>query len=138
MEDLFRFANMSVLPGWLLLLVAPGWKWTQRFCTMFVPIALGLLYAWLLRDGLGEGDFGSLAGVMKLFTLPQAAFAGWVHYLIFDLFIGAWEARDAQRLRISRWLVAPCQFMTLMLGPIGLALYLLMRGGLRKQWEVGA
>jgi hypothetical protein len=137
MEDLFRIANMSVLPGWLLLFVAPRWKWTQRYCTLFVPLALGLFYAWLLRDGLGDGDFGSLAGVMKLFAMPQAAFAGWVHYLIFDLFIGAWEARDAQRLGISRWLVLPCQFMTLMLGPIGLALYLLMRGGLRKQWEVG-
>lgn len=137
MEDLFRLANTSVLPGWLLLVVAPRWKWTQRYCALFVPIALGLVYAWLLRAGLGEGDFGSLAGVMRLFAQPQAAFAGWVHYLIFDLFLGAWEARDAAQLGMPRWLVVPCQILTFLLGPIGLALYLLLRGGLKKQWEVG-
>ncbi len=138
MEELFRLANLSVLPGWLLLIVAPGWKWTQRYCTLFIPVALGSLYAWLLRTGLGDGDFGSLSGVMKLFALPQAAFAGWVHYLIFDLFTGAWETRDARELKIPRWLLLPCQLMTFLLGPIGLALYLLLRGGLRKRWEIGA
>jgi hypothetical protein len=63
----------------------------------------------------------------------QALLAGWIHYLAFDLFTGAWEARDARRLRISRWLVAPCLLLTFLFGPLGLGLYLLLRAGLRKK-----
>jgi hypothetical protein len=138
MEDLFRIANLSVLPGWLLLILAPRWKHSQRYSALFIPLALGVLYAWLLRNGLGDGDFGSLSGVMRIFAQPPAAFAGWVHYLIFDLFIGAWETRDAARVGLSRWLLLPCQVLTFMLGPLGLLLYLLLRGSIRKRWELGA
>ena len=48
---------------------------------------------------------------------------GWVHYLVFDLFVGAWIVRDARRRGIHHGLVLPCLFFTLMLGPIGLLLY---------------
>ena len=44
-----------------------------------------------------EGGFGSLADVATLFGKPELLLAGWIHYLAFDLFIGAWEVRDAQR-----------------------------------------
>jgi hypothetical protein len=138
MESLFALANSSVLPGWLLLIVAPRWPWTYRYTSLAIPLVLGALYAWLLRNGLGQGDFNSLAGVMQLFTQPSAAFAGWVHYLIFDLFTGAWETRDGLRLGIPRWLLLPCQLLTFLLGPLGLLLYLALRGGWKKQWDLGA
>jgi ABA4-like protein len=35
--------------------------------------------------------------VSALFENPWALLAGWTHYLAFDLFIGGWEIRDAQR-----------------------------------------
>jgi hypothetical protein len=69
---------------------------------------------------------------MKLLSQPHAALAGWIHYLAFDLFVGAWESRDAQRLGISPILVAPCLFLTLMAGPVGLLLYAILRLALRK------
>jgi hypothetical protein len=53
--------------------------------------------------------------------------AGWIHYLAFDLFVGAWEVRDAQRQGIHHLLVIPCLLATLMAGPAGLALYWLLR-----------
>ena len=53
--------------------------------------------------------------------------AGWVHYLAFDLFIGAWETRDAMARRVPRLLLAPCLVMTFMLGPIGLLCYHIVR-----------
>jgi sorbitol-specific phosphotransferase system component IIC len=58
------------------------------------------------------------------------------HYLAFDLFTGAWEARDAVRLGISRWAVLPCLVLTFLFGPMGLALYLLVKLAMRK--SVGA
>jgi len=46
-----------------------------------------------LRDA--PGGFGSLADVKLLFGKDELLLAGWVHYLAFDLFIGAWRARFA-------------------------------------------
>jgi hypothetical protein len=137
METLFSIANTSVLPCWLLLIILPRWRWTHIITSLAMPLSLGCLYAWLLSAGLGDGGFGSLPEVMKLFSNPRAVFAGWVHYLAFDLFIGSWETRDAMKLDIPRWLLLPCQLLTFMLGPLGLLLYLLLRGGLKKQWEPG-
>ena len=137
MDQLFSIANTSVLPCWLLLVLAPRWRYTHWICSLVMPVGLGLLYAWLLSAGLGDGGFGSLAEVMKLFSQPRAVFAGWVHYLAFDLFIGAWETRDAMRLGIPRWALTPCQILTFMFGPIGLLLYLLLRGISKQQWEPG-
>jgi hypothetical protein len=53
--------------------------------------------------------------------------AGWVHYLFFDLFVGSFEVRDAQRHAISHVILLPCLLFTFMLGPIGFLLYLVVR-----------
>lgn len=138
LDRLFSLGGLLVMPGWLLLLVAPAWRWTQRWATFAAPLLLAIVYAFLLLTALPApgGGFGSLAQVAALFSVRQVLLAGWLHYLAFDLFTGAWEARDAVRLGISRWLVAPCLALTFLFGPVGLALYLLLRLGLRHQ--VGA
>jgi hypothetical protein len=56
--------------------------------------------------------------------------------LCFDLFIGSWEVRDAQRLGIHHLLVIPCLVFTFMLGPVGLLAYLLLRFAVRRQWTI--
>ena len=134
----FGIAGDVVLPCWLLLLFAGRWKWTQRLATFVAPLLLAALYIWLLATAprVAGGGFQTLAQVKVLFSVDQALLAGWVHYLAFDLFTGAWEARDAARLGISPWLVAPCLLLTFLFGPVGLALYLLLRLGMRR--EVGA
>ncbi|MGN6147728.1 MAG: ABA4-like family protein [Rhizomicrobium sp.] len=137
-DTVFTIANNGILIFWLLLIVAPRWKGTDLLVhSMAVPVVIGLTYAWLIaRAFLGEGapgaSFSSLAGVMSFFTSPVAATAGWIHYLVFDLFIGAWESRDAQRRGIPHWAVIPCLIVTLLFGPIGFLLYLILRMALGK------
>lgn len=130
-ETLFTICNFGVLPFWALLVVAPGWVWTARIVhALWIPLALAAVYglAFLMSPGAPEGaSFGSLPGVMAFFTVPEAALAGWVHYLVFDLFVGAWEVRDARRRGVPHALVIPCLLLTLMLGPLGLGAYLLLR-----------
>lgn len=130
-ETLFDICNFSVLPAWLLLAFAPTWSLTQRLVQqVWIPLLLGAVYLGLLLFAPPPpegGDFFSLAGVMTFFTSPYAVVMGWVHYLVFDLFVGAWEVRDAQRHEISHWLVVPCLFFTLMFGPVGLLAYLTLR-----------
>ena len=62
-----------------------------------------------------------------LFQKRELLLAGWIHYLAFDLFIGAWETRDAPRNQIPHLVVIPCLVMTFMLGPIGLLFYFAIR-----------
>lgn len=131
---------MIVLPGWLLMAFLPRWQpGATLVAPVIIPAILGLIYAWLLFTQMGttDGGFGDLAGVRELFSNDFLLLAGWIHYLAFDLFIGAWEVRDAQRLGIPHWLVVPCLFMTLMLGPLGLLLYLALRIGWKRQYFLG-
>ena len=139
-EQLFSLCGVLVLPGWLLLVFLPRWKWTARLvCPVIIPLLLALLYLWLVATTLGRtpGDFNSLAGVGQLFQNPWALLAGWVHYLAFDLFVGSWEVRDAQRVGVHHLLVVPCLVLTFMLGPVGLLLYFALRAGLRRKLFVG-
>lgn len=127
---LFRVLNLAVLPAWALLVVAPRWRGTQAAVhALWIPALLGVVYgALLLSAETPEGaSFGSLEGVGLFFQDPHALLAGWVHYLVFDLFVGAWEARDAARRGVPALQVAPCLVLTLMLGPLGLLAYLGLR-----------
>ena len=92
------------------------------------------MYVWLLLSHPMPqgGGFRSLAQVAVLFSSPYALLAGWIHYLAFDLFTGAWEARDAAWLGLSRWIVLPCLVLTFLVGPLGLALYLLLKLAMRR------
>jgi len=136
-DNIFTICNNGVIPAWLLLAFAPTWSWTQRIVhQIWIPILLGSVYLGVMvtsPESPAGGGFSSLSGVMTLFTSPHFALVGWVHYLAFDLFVGAWEVRDARRQSISHWLVVPCLVLTVMLGPIGLLAYLGLRFALRRE-----
>ena len=131
LEILFKAANWLVIPFWLLLVIAPRWRWTQRL--VHGPVVLLLLtpiYAYMLfgyAPAPKEMNFLTLYGVMIGFSAPNIVVAGWIHYLIFDLFIGAWESRDALRRGVPYLWVVPCLLATLMVGPVGLTLYVIVR-----------
>jgi len=138
-EQLFSLCGALVLPGWLLLIFVPRWKWTARVIAAWVlPLALAVVYLFLVATHFGdsEGGFGSLAEVSRLFQNPHNLLAGWIHYLAFDLFIGSWEVRDAQRIGIHHLLVVPCLILTFLLGPVGLLLYFALRFALKRKFFV--
>ena len=66
-----------------------------------IPLTLAAIYLTLfvLHARESDGGFSSLAAVAQLFDNRWLLLAGWVHYLAFDLFIGAWETRDAMARR---------------------------------------
>jgi hypothetical protein len=137
-DQIFSICNSIVLPGWFLLVFLPRWRWTQRIAAILLPLLLAVVYLLLIAIHFrpGQGGFGSLAEVARLFTNPNLLLAGWIHYLAFDLFIGSWEVRDAIRNRISSLIVWPCILLTFMFGPIGLLSYMLLRAALRRQLEI--
>ena len=129
-DFLFTLANALALPAWALLGLAPRWRVTKTLVLSGAwPAGLALAYAALITAHyLGphgaEGGFGSLGQVAALFRDPWALLAGWVHYLCFDLFVGAWEARDAQRRGVPPWALVPALGFTFLVGPVGLLVYL--------------
>ena len=132
LDTLFSVASTLVLPVWLALAVAPTHRWTQRIAAGAVPALLAVAYIVLLVVSLRDpaapgGGFGSLDAVAALFADRRALLAGWLHYLAFDLFVGAWEARDAEREGVPRWALVPCLVLTFMAGPAGWLVYRLVR-----------
>lgn len=129
-DNLFLFCNNLALIGWVLLLLVPDWKYTRLVVQGgIVSVLLSVIYLYLIVSYFGglEGGFDSLKSVMLLFQNEYAVLAGWVHYLAFDLWIGSWEAGDALKRGINRWIMIPCLVLTFMFGPIGLLLYMIIR-----------
>lgn len=140
--QLFDIAGMIAMPGWLLLAIVPRWRLTPLITACILPSILAVIYLVLIAGNLGsvEGgfsNFNSLAGVHALFSVDALLLAGWIHYLAFDLFVGSWEVRDARRLGIRHWWVLPCLVLTLMLGPVGLLTYWVLRGVLARKIFAG-
>jgi len=130
-EIAYAAVNISVLPAWALLILAPRWKWTDKIVhRIWIP---GLLCAaWvcilLFRPELPEGSgIGTLEQVIISFSSPGMALQIWAQLVIWDLFIGAWVGRDARRHGIHHGLVVPCLLGVFIIPPLGLLLYFIVR-----------
>lgn len=139
-DELFQLASSVAMLGWVILILLP-----RRYDILFaipqyvIPFGLSLLYAGLILTNIYtvNGGYGSLADVSALMGKDEILLAGWVHYLAFDLFIGAWIARQSDALGIPRVIQAALLLATFMFGPVGLALFLMMRVGYRKSAQAG-
>ena len=143
-ETLFSAINLSVVPAWALLVFLPRWNATRLVVhSGLYPIVLGVFYFTVMMMqiffGYGAvegGNFFSAAGVSALFQHPHGVMIGWSHYLVFDLFVGAWIGRDSQRNEIPHLLAIPCMLLTFIFGPIGLLVYMLLRIASGKGWKL--
>ena len=126
LDTIFTAANLTAALGWLLMVLAPRSRLTNRVVLSgALPLALSVLYTGMIivHFSGSEGGFGSLPEVVRLFRQPAMVLTGWIHYLAFDLFIGAWETRDARRRGVPHLALVPCLLLTFMFGPVGLLAY---------------
>ena len=133
-EDLFGLAGMAAMAGWTVLVLAPRrWRALNALPAFVIPAGLSALYAALvLRHFAGAGGgFGSLAEVAELMSDPWVLLAGWVHYLAFDLAVGAWSARRMDAAGLHRLVQAPILLTVFLFGPVGFLLALLAIGAMR-------
>ena len=133
-ELIFTLINALVVPAWALLILCPRASWTQKIVhSAFYPVLFGSLYLFYMAYAYfnvpanPDASFTSIKGVQTLFSEPIGMLIGWTHYLVFDLFVGAWIGRDSQRRGINHLAVVPCLLFTFMLGPIGLLMYVTLR-----------
>jgi hypothetical protein len=140
-ERLFLLCNSFALVGWLILVFAGPTRWAACLVSgAIIPLMIATIYIYLIVAHFGEaqGGFGTLDQVAALFSNESLLLAGWIHYLAFDLFIGSWEARDAQALGISHLIVIPCLALTFLFGPAGLLLYFVVRILRTRSLEIAA
>jgi len=137
-DSIFETCSTIAMVGWIvLLIISPFWSSFDKFLIGIIITLFAIVYAWLIFQVFTPGDFqkfGSLNGVMELFTDKTAVTAGWVHYLAFDLLTGIWIKKNALKYNIHHLILIPCLLLTFMLGPIGLLLYLLVRSIKTKQY----
>ena len=130
LELIFSLTGLLAMAGWLVLLASPVIPhWSDRISGYIIPLLLsaGYVTLFLFFPSEGSGGFGSLAEVIKLFSSPYAMMAGWMHYLAFDLLIGAWMCRTARHYGLRFWLVAPCLPLTFLFGPAGFLAFSIVR-----------
>ena len=132
-NTLFTVANTAVLLPWAALILMPRGPKTHALIfylgigLLALTYSVGLISLIAGQGGLGEGGFGSIAEVRQLFASDAGVTIGWIHYLAFDLFVGQWIAKDADHKMVSRYLQAPILFLTLLAGPLGLFVWMLVR-----------
>lgn len=138
-ETIFSLSNVLVMPFWFLMIFLPFWRWTERIMgSLWTVVPAALAYVLLVLPGiptfLGDLANPSLPVIAALLGSPQGATIGWIHFLAFDLFVGRWAYLDSRERGIHPLLVSPTLFFTLMFGPLGLVLYLIVRAsGLGRQ-----
>ncbi len=129
---LFQFLALLILPFWVLILFLPKWGVSHRVLQSswsVVPIAAA--YAAFVIPQITT----VLPHVLSPDPHEQAAYfatpAGFLlisaHAVALDLFVGRWVYLDGYAAGRSPWLMSPILFVVMMLGPLGLLLYLAIR-----------
>ncbi len=130
-ENIFSITNIAAMAGWLLLALAPLRRGPILLAARGVGLLLAVTYTAMMIGLMTSGeklDFSCLAGLSVAFSQPQVMLVGWIHYLAFDLWVGAWEAEMAPKWGVPHWALLPCLGMTFFVGPMGLVLFLAVAG----------
>jgi GNAT superfamily N-acetyltransferase len=112
--------------------LVPFARWVA-FAPFFVLMCC-LAYAWALVQAPSAGS--TFADVLRFFSSEWGAVTVWLHVVVVDFFAGVFVARDARRLGVSAWLVAPLLVVTLFFAPLGVAAWLLLRGVWKREWRL--
>ncbi|HEX2033331.1 MAG TPA: ABA4-like family protein [Chloroflexota bacterium] len=137
-EALFSLSNVLIMPFWLLMIFASNWRWTRRIvASPLIAVPPAVIYAVVIVPQLAAVFPAlmrpQLATIAAVLGTPWGATAAWAHLVAFDLFVGRWIYLDSRSRDASPWTVGPILFLTLMVGPLGLLLYLLVR----PVWRAG-
>ena len=127
-QSLFVLTNVIAFACWAMLAFLPRRPIVMATVLFFGVGILGLANPVRVA-GAPQPDLldYSLPGLRALFMSDGGIVLGWTHYLAFDLFVGQWIARDADNKGFHRLVQLPFLFFTLMTGPIGLLLWLIVR-----------
>jgi len=126
LAKLLEVVSVPVLVAWAAMIFAPRARLTRWLLHSDVlPLGIALLYGLFVvpRAGAALASFRTFDGIAKAFTDRTFVFAGWIHYLAFDLLVGRVVLADAQRRGLAHLAVVPSLLATFLFGPLGYLLY---------------
>ena len=135
-EMIYLWLNLGILPFWLVLIIFPQSQISKVFITSVFPIfILSLIYIYLLYTIYLSGyDFLqnfklylSLGDISNLFENQSFLILFWIHFLAVNLFCGGWIVKDSQMFNINKILVSLPLIITYLIGPVGIAIYWVIR-----------
>lgn len=123
-ESIFSLASFTAMAGWATLAAGVAFNnalLRDLLAGRVFPALLAVAYAALIALfwAGSDGGFDSLDNVARLFANPWLLLAGWVHYLAFDLAIGAIIARKTFDEGLPRLALIAILPLTFLFGPIG-------------------
>ncbi|MEE1818651.1 ABA4-like family protein [Streptomyces sp. SP18ES09] len=136
---LFELTFLLAAPVWLLMILAPGLRVTERLAASPLTV-LPILAVWavlaapVLPELWAAVTSPDLDTFRALTAHPNGAAALWAQVIAWDLLLGQWMYREARRLSLSPFLMGPLLLLTILLSPVGLPLFLIARatGTLRR------
>ena len=138
-DDFYWYASILIFIPWALLVFAPKWQYTEPVAfgaAIILLIAAAVFTFSYLAGAEAVGSLLSLEGFKNLFRSKEMLLTGWLNYLSFCLLVGTWQTHDARQLKIGHVFIVPSLLLTMLTGPAGLLLYLLVRFFRPKKWEL--
>ncbi|WP_156754011.1 ABA4-like family protein [Actinokineospora pegani] len=135
---LFDLSFYAAAPFWLLMIAVPLWPWTRRVVASPWVVA-PVVVVWLVLAAPVFGDLVSLVlqptleGAVAFVRDERGLAALWAQIIAWDLFIGRWVYLDSRERDIHPLVMAPVLVLMILLSPIGLPLYLVLRKGVTRR-----
>jgi hypothetical protein len=132
MSTAFTLVFVAAAPFWALMIFAPAWSWTRRIMSTPWSVTPPLVF-WFVFAIPNFGDLlpvvlkPTLSGWQDLLAEPAALIFAWAQIIAWDLFVGRWMYLDSRERGISPLVMGPLLVLTIMLSPIAVPLYLVLR-----------
>ena len=135
-EAIYLWVTFGVLPFWLMLIVIPNSKITQIFVnSIILPLILAATYMFIIYQTILSEEpifdvfklYSSLDNLYTTFATESFLLVFWLHFTALNIFLGSWVSRDGLKHGMSRGLVFIPLVLIYFTGPVGLALYWLLR-----------
>ena len=135
-EVIYLWANLIVLPLWLLLIFLPSSNLSKVLInSITIPLLFSIAYIYaayqifLLEIPIYTA-FNLYQGIDELYSLfadEGFLLIFWLHFLAINLFVGSWIARDGVRNNIAKKIIFLPLILIYFTGPVGLLLYWIIR-----------
>jgi len=132
MSIAFTLVFVAAAPFWLLMIFAPKWEWTRRIVSSpwsaTPPLVFWFIFAIpMFGELLPAVAKPTLAGWQDLLAEPAAITFAWAQIIAWDLFLGRWIYLDSRERNISPLVMGPLLVVAIMLSPIAMPVYLILR-----------
>ncbi|GGU68481.1 ABA4-like family protein [Lentzea flava] len=129
---LFSLTFLLAAPFWALMIFVPRWSWTKRIVESYLIILpVVAIYVVLMIPVLPEllplVTRPELPALAEFMSTDTGAALVWAHMIAWDLFVGRWMYLEGRRLNVHPLVMAPVLVITILLAPVGLPLFLIVR-----------